>query len=117
MEPITNIALAVAAFVLLIAVAVVISASRMKTAVTEVIQVFRQHHSSCSETPRTVDELGLKPRGLFDLRLGLRDYKPYALKAMIQSGVVRVRNDGSMCLAEEKLSGSPFDNSAGEARG
>jgi hypothetical protein len=75
----------------------------IKRAVSQVISIFRQSHSLCSESPKTVNELGLEPKSLADRMLKLRDYKPYALQILVYTGVVRVTNDEKVCLLEEKV--------------
>jgi hypothetical protein len=68
--------------------------------------LIRKNHSLCSEGFRTIEELGLKPLSFFE-RLSrfklLRDYKPYALQAMIQMGMVRLRDHGKVCLLEDRV--------------
>jgi hypothetical protein len=74
-----------------------------KRAVFQVIAILRRERSTCTERSKTPDELGLAPPGLFERFGKTRDYKPYALKALIQAGAVRTTEDGRVCLAEENL--------------
>jgi len=70
----------------------------------QVIKIFRKHNATDSKTARTVDELGLRPPNMFQ-RLGQRrDYKPHALNALMQAGIIQVTEDGRLYLSEEKLS-------------
>jgi hypothetical protein len=84
----------------------VIPGLMVRRAVSQVIKIFRKNHSLCSEGFRTIEELGLKPLSFFE-RLSrfklLRDYKPYALQAMIQMGMVRLRDHGKVCLLEDRV--------------
>ncbi len=74
----------------------------VRRAVLQVLNIFRQSHTLYSEIPKTVEELGLEPRGLTDRLFRSRDYKPYALQILINSGMVRLTEGGKMCLLENK---------------
>lgn len=67
---------------------------------------------SCSENPRTLDNLGLRlPDSV--LQLGRRkDYKSYALYYLIEMDVVRVMEDERVCLVEENLTEEPASDKA-----
>jgi hypothetical protein len=71
----------------------------------QVIKIFRKHNATDSKTARTIDELGLRPPGVLDRMMRRRDYKPHALNALIQAGVIQVTEDGRLYLSEEKLAG------------
>ncbi len=75
----------------------------LRRAIFQVIRIFRINHSLCSESSKTVEELGLTPVSLMDRFSKPRDYKPYALQFLLKSGVVRQDQEGSLCLLEEKL--------------
>jgi hypothetical protein len=75
----------------------------LRRAISQVISIFRRSHSLCSESPKTVDELGLAPQSLMNRLFKLRDYKPYALQFLVKAGIVRQTEGGKLCLAEEKL--------------
>jgi hypothetical protein len=77
----------------------------LRRAISQVISIFRKNHSLCSESPKTVDELGLAPRSLFERFFKPRDYKPYGLQLLINAGIVYRTEDGKLCLLEEKLPG------------
>jgi hypothetical protein len=68
-----------------------------------VIHILRARHSFCWENAKTAEELGLHHRPLFDRLLRPKDYKPYALDALVESGIVRMAEDGRVCLEEAKL--------------
>jgi hypothetical protein len=74
----------------------------LRRAFSQVISIFRRNHSLCTETPKTVDELGLAPKSLMDRMLKPRDYKPYALQVLIRAGVVRLTENGKVYLLEER---------------
>lgn len=75
----------------------------LRRTISRVISIFRRNHSLCSESPKTVDELGLVPQSLMDGFFKLRDYKPYALQFLVKGGVVRETEDGKLCLLEERV--------------
>jgi hypothetical protein len=81
----------------------VIPSLMLRRAISQVIRIFRRNHSLCSESPKTVGELGLAPQGLMDRLFKPRDYKPYALQFLARAGAVRQTEDGKLCLVEEKL--------------
>jgi hypothetical protein len=75
----------------------------LRRAISQVVRIFRDHHSLCSEIPKTVEELGLTPQSLMDRLIKPRDYKPYALQVLINAGVIRQGKEGKLCLLEEGL--------------
>ncbi len=75
----------------------------LKRALFQVMGIFRETHSLCSETPKTPAELGLAPQSLMDRMFKFRDYKPYALQVLIRSGIVRLTGGGRVCLLEDKI--------------
>jgi len=91
-----------AAFILL--TAFVIQGLMVRRAVFKVIRIFQDNHSLCSEGYRTIDELGLRAKSFMErmFHFGLRDYKPYALQALIRAEIIRSTSDGKVCLLENK---------------
>jgi hypothetical protein len=81
----------------------VISKYLMRRAVSQVVDRFKMNHSLCFENPKTTDELGLGPPSLYDRLTKPRDYKPYALELLIRTGVIRVTDEGKLCLLENKM--------------
>ncbi len=82
---------------------VIIPRLLLRQAVSQIVERFRQSHSLCSESPKTADELGLGPQSLTDRLFRFRDYRPYALQVLIKFGIVRLTQEGKMCLLEDKL--------------
>jgi hypothetical protein len=81
-----------------------IQAYLMKRAVSQVVDRFRANRSLCSQGAKTIDELGLQPPNFWQRLYKPRDYKPYALRMLIQAGAVRLSDeDNKMCLLEQKL--------------
>ncbi len=88
----------------LMGLALWISGFRTKRAIFRVIGSFCQHNALRALNAKTRDELGLTPPDLLQRMTQLRDYKPYALKILIQRRIVNVTADGKLYLAEEKMS-------------
>jgi hypothetical protein len=75
----------------------------VRRAISKVIAVFQKHGALGPDRAKTLDELGLKPLGLLDRMTRMRDYKPYALQALMKAEVVRRTEDGRLYLSEESL--------------
>ena len=75
----------------------------VRRAARQVIRIFREHNATESKRARTIDELGLRPPGLMERMMRRRDYKPRALSALMQAGVIQATEDGRLYLSEEKL--------------
>ena len=75
----------------------------LKRALGQVTDSFTKSHSLCSETPKTMVELGLAPRSLTQRLFRPRDYRPYALQWLLRTGAVRETGDGKLCFEDEKL--------------
>jgi len=87
----------------LLGLALWISGFRTKRAIFKVIEIFCRHNALKALNARTRDELGLTPPDLLQRMTQLRDYKPYALKILIQNGIVNTTLDGKLYLVEEKM--------------
>ena len=80
----------------------------IKRAVPQVIRIFREHNAIGIKNAKTIDELGLSPRGMIQQMFRRRDYKQYALTALMRADIVQMTEDGRLYLSEEKLSESRF---------
>lgn len=80
-----------------------IMALMSKRAMRQVVQIFHKTSSLCSQRPKGVEELGLNPPGFVERMLKPKDYKPYALQALIQAGIVRKDFNGRVCLLQDKV--------------
>lgn len=100
----------VAILVLLIVLAILtmifVPRWRVKRAAKQVIKTFRKNSATSINNARTLEELGLKPRGFLDGMFRGRDYKPYAMSALMKAGILRETEDGKLYLSEDKLSES-----------
>lgn len=99
----------VALLVLMVLALFVIPQWRVSRAVRNVIRIFRALNAVDSKTARSIEDLGLQPRGIMEGMLKGRDYKPHALKSMIDAGIVQVNEDRKLYLSEEKLLASSLE--------
>ncbi len=98
-----TIATIVLLLVLLILGLYVIPRWRLKRAIRQVIAIFRQNSALDKKTAKTIDELGLSPRGFAERMLHTRDFKPYALNELVKAEIIKSTEDGRLYLAEEAL--------------
>jgi hypothetical protein len=87
------------AFVAIVYIPVVMT----KRAMVKVIRIFCRHNAVGVRKAKTIDELGLRPPDFFQRLLKPRDYKPYALQVLKQTGIVEMTNDGKLYINENKL--------------
>jgi len=76
---------------------------RLQRATRQVIRILRQHNAIDVKNAKTIDELGLRPRGRLEGLLRTRDYKPYALDALWKAEIVKITEDGRVYLSEDRL--------------
>lgn len=81
----------------------------IKRALKQVLKIFRRQEATSINHARTIDELGLRPRGFVEGMLRTRDYKPYALDLLRQGKIVMATEDGRLYLSEERLSNSGLE--------
>jgi len=72
-------------------------------AMFKVIEIFCRSNALKVQKAKTIEELELTPPDFFQRLTQMRDYKPYALKILIQRGIVNRTLDGKLYLLEEKL--------------
>ena len=72
-------------------------------AVPKVIKAFRQSNAVGAKNAMTVEELGLKPKSIFQRMFTRRDYRQNALQFLIRADVVDITEEGKFYLNEEKL--------------
>lgn len=95
--------------ILMVLALFVIPQWRVSRAVRDVSRIFRAQNAINNKTARTIEELGLQPRGIMEGMLKGRDYKPHALKSMIDAGIVQLTEDRKLYLSEEKLLASGLE--------
>lgn len=79
-------------------------------AIPPVIRIFRQHNAIDTKSAKTVNELGLAPRGLMERMWKPRDHKPRALQALIGANIVQMTEDGKVYLSNENLAATRWNN-------
>ena len=77
-----------------------------RRAVPQVIRIFRERNAIDVKNAKSIDELGLRPRGMIEQMFRRRDYKQYALNALIKVEIIQMTEDGRLYLSEDKLSES-----------
>ena len=82
---------------------------RLKRAIRQVIAIFRQNSALDKKTAKTIDELGLKPRGFAERMSHGRDFKPHVLNALVKAGIIKGTGDGRLYLAEDALMASGIE--------
>lgn len=75
----------------------------IRRAIRSVIRVFEQHNAIGVKNAKTIEELGLAPKPMFQRMFSRRDYKPQALQALIHADVVQVTETGKLYLSEQSL--------------
>ena len=63
---------------------------------------FRQNNAVGPKNARTLEELGLKPKGILE-SMGRRDYKPRALQFLISVNIIQMTEEGKFYLSEEDI--------------
>ena len=74
-----------------------------KRAVKQVVMIFRNSSAVNIKNAKTIDELGLRPKGFLERISKPRDYKQYALSYLINNNIVRTTEDGRLYLSDEVL--------------
>ena len=80
-----------------------------KRAIRQVIRIFKKHNAVGIKNAMTVEELGLKPYSMMVGLLRGRDYKQYALKALIKAEIIKEDGSGGLYISEDKLIASGLD--------
>ncbi len=77
---------------------------RFKRAAIDLVRTFRQHGATRASNARTLDELGLHTqRSFLQTMLRGREYKGYALTALMKAQIIQQSEDGKLYLIEAKL--------------
>ena len=82
---------------------------RLKRAIRQVIWIFKDCNAIGVKNAKTVDELGLSPKGMLEGAFRGRDYKQYALNALRKAEILQTTEDGKFYLVEDKLISSGLD--------
>ena len=79
---------------------------RVRRAVSQVIQIFKEHNAVSIKNAKTADELGFSEQTMTKKMIARRDYKLEALKALMRVDIIQMTEDGRLYLSEDKLRGS-----------
>lgn len=85
---------------------------RLRRAIRQVIRILREHHAIDSKNAKTVNELGLRPRSIIEGIFKGRDYRQYAITALMKAEIIKRTEDGRLYLLEDKLSASRLGKGA-----
>ena len=109
---VNSILIIVLVFILLILARLFIPRWRIKRAAHQVIRIFRAYNAIGIKNAKTVDELGLKPRAMLEMMFRGRDYKQYALSALMKAEIIKRTEDEKLYLLEDKLAASSLEKGA-----
>ena len=82
---------------------------RLRRAIRQVIRIFRENNAVDARTAKTVQELGLGPRSMIEGLFRGRDYKQYALTALMKNDIINMTEGGRLYISEDKLRDSGLD--------
>ena len=89
--------------VLFIVVVLVVPQFMLMRNIPKVIRIFREHNAVGEKNAKTIEELGLQPKTMFQRMLSRRDYKPQAFQFLLRSTVIEMTEDGEVYLNEDNL--------------
>ena len=96
--------------ILFIVVMLVVPQWMLTRNVPKVIRIFRQQNAVGEKNAKTIEELGLLPKSMFQRMFNRRDYKPQALQFLIRTTVVDMTEEGKVYLNEETLMQTKWRN-------
>ncbi len=77
---------------------------RIRRAIRQVIEIFREYEANRPSTAKTLEQLGLRQeRGGLLVLFRRRDYKKLALDILIRAQAIQQIEDGRLYLLEEEL--------------
>ena len=95
--------------ILLAALGFLVLRLRMSRAVKQVVAIFERSNALDVRSARTIDELKLRPRTFLQGMGRMRDFKPYALKILMDAEVVCETDGGRLYLVQDKLTAANID--------
>ena len=105
----SNVLIILAMIAIAIVAMFIIPQWRLRRAIPQVLRIFRESNAIGIKNAKTIDELGLVSRGTLGQLFRKRDYKQYALNALMQAEIIQTTEDGKFFLSEEKLAESGLD--------
>jgi len=95
---------------LFIVVVIVVPQWMLTRNVPKVIRIFRQENAVGEKNAKTIEELGLVPKSMFQRMFTRRDYKPQSLQLLIRTTIVEMTEEGKVYLNEENLMQTKWRN-------
>ena len=95
---------------LFIVVVIVVPQWMLTRNVPKVIRIFRQQNAVGEKNAKTIEELGLAPKSMFQRMFTRRDYRPQALQLLIRTTIVEMTEEGKVYLNEENLMQTKWRN-------
>ena len=78
--------------------------------IPKVIRIFREHNAVGEKNAKTIEELGLLPKTMFQRMLSRRDYRPQALQFLLRTTIIEMTEEGKVYLNEDNLYLSKWRN-------
>lgn len=98
-----NVLFIVALVILFILVAIVLPQWLLLRTAPKVIRIFRERNAVGPKNAKTIAELGLKSKSMFERMFRMRDYKPRTLEFLMRVTIVEMTDEGKVYLDEDKL--------------
>ena len=95
---------------LFIVVVLVVPQWMLSRNVPKVIRIFRQQNAVGEKNAKTIEELGLQPKSMFQRMFNRRDYKPQALQFLIRATIIEMTEEGKVYLNEATLMRTKWRN-------
>jgi hypothetical protein len=89
--------------VLFIVVVLVVPQWMLMRNIPKVIRIFRENNAVGEKNAKTIEELGLLPKTMFQRMFRRRDYRPQAFQFLLRATVVEMTEEGKVYLNEENL--------------
>jgi hypothetical protein len=83
--------------------ALYISGFLMNRAIFKVIEIFYRQDALERNHAKTLEELELQPPSFLERITRFRDYKPYALRFLVEREIIQMTPDRKMYLVEKQL--------------
>jgi hypothetical protein len=98
-----SLALLILIVILLGVAAFYFSRMRMKIALRSVVNSFYERGALQAKKAATPRDLGVVPLDVFSRMMRLRDYRPQALRLLVNAGIVIATDDGLLYMSEDLL--------------
>jgi hypothetical protein len=76
---------------------------QIRRTIPKVIKAFRDNNALDTNTARSIEDLGLKPRGIIMGSFRGRDYRQQTMMVLINAGIIQTTEEGLFYLDEAKM--------------